>query len=130
MLPQRRPPLLLRSAAFGAALAVAAAGSGTPMCANLFAQALEPCTMHRHGDHAAAVASGQIAAQPASPSCHRDDLAAGCASAGTCPSAAPVTSSRVSTDVALTCPSLDRGEAAPASLHSFVAPPLSPPPQA
>jgi hypothetical protein len=100
------------------------------MCTNLFAQTLEPCAMHPHGDHPAAVAGGQITAQPASSSCHPGDLAAGCASAGTCPSGAPVTSSLVSTDVALACPSLDRGEAAPASLHSFVAPPLSPPPQA
>jgi hypothetical protein len=100
------------------------------MCANLFAQALEPCAMRMHGHHAARVAGAQGTAQPASPSCHPDDLGAGCASAGTCPSGGPLASSLVSTEVALAAPSPDRGEATPASLHSFVAPPLSPPPQA
>ncbi len=130
MLWQRRPPLLLRSVAFGAALAVASAGSGAPMCANLFAQALEPCAMHMHGDHAAGVVGGQVTAQPASPSCHPGDLGTGCASAGTCPSSGPLASSLISSEVAFACPSADREEGTPASLHSFVAPPLSPPPQA
>jgi hypothetical protein len=130
MLWPRRPPLVLRSIACGAALAVASAGSGAPMCANLFAQALEPCAMHLHGAHAAGVASGQVTAQPAAPSCHPGDLGAGCASAGTCPSGGPLASSLISTAVAFARASADRGDATPASLHSFVAPPLSPPPQA
>jgi hypothetical protein len=100
------------------------------MCANLFAQALEPCAMHMHGDQASGVTGGQLTAQPASPSCHPGDLGSGCASAGTCPSGGPIASSLVPSAVALAWPSPDRGEATPASLHSFVAPPLSPPPQA
>jgi hypothetical protein len=130
MLWQRRPPLLLRSVAFGAALAVASAGSGAPMCANLFAQALEPCAMHIHGDHAVGVAGARLTAQPASPSCHPGDFGGGCASAGTCPSGGPLAASLISTEVVLAGPSADRGEATPASLHCFVAPPPSPPPQA
>jgi len=102
---QRRPPPLLRSVAFGAALAVASVGSGAPMCANLFAQALAPCAMHGHGDHAAGAAGARLTAQPASPSCHPGDLGAGCATAGTCPSGGPLASSLISTEVVLACPS-------------------------
>ncbi len=102
------------------------------MCATLLAQALEPCAMHTHGDHARGVtaAGGQIMAQSASPSCHPGDLGSGCASAGRCPSGGPLDSSPMPTEVALAGPSVDGGDATPASLHSFVAPPLSPPPQA
>src|SRR5260370_28200422 len=100
------------------------------MCANLFAQALAPCAMHGHGDHAAGAAGARLTAQPASPSCHPGDLGAGCATAGTCPSRVPLASSLISTAVVLASPSADRGAPAPASPHSFVPPPLPPPPHA
>ena len=99
------------------------------MCANLFTQALEPCAMHVHRDHARALTGGQVTAQQVPAACHPGELGAACASGGTCPSGGPLAASLISTQIALVQAAPERAEAPPPSLRSFVAPPLAPPPQ-
>lgn len=122
----------LRSLVAVAALAVAAAG-GVPMCVNLIAQAMVPCTMHTEHAGSPAHRFGAVTVTPAPSSdagCHGDAQSSGCATGGTCPSggsAAPVPGAQVLGDAV---PDHKMVFAAAAAHPSFVAPPLPPPPQA
>src|SRR5712691_11462752 len=89
----RRHSLPFRTVAAAAALVVAVAGGGVPMCVSLLAQAVAPCEMHsgHHGaaahEHAAHVAV--LAAQPSGQACHQGTTGLGCAAGTACPTAGP-----------------------------------------
>jgi hypothetical protein len=125
-------PMLIRVLAVAAALAVAAQGGGMPMCVSLLAEATTPCAMHTHT--APPAQSAHVAMVSAAPSghgaCHAAAANLGCANGGACPingTAAPVWAK-----VSAAPPAASRTEIlGPASaLKSYLAPPLSPPPQA
>lgn len=122
-----------RSLAAVAALAVAAAGGGVPMCVSLIARATAPCTMHTEhaGSPAHRFAAATVNAAPSGDaSCHGDAESPGCATGGTCPSggsAAPVPGAQA---LGVAAPDHTTVLAAAAAHPSFVAPPLPPPPQA
>jgi len=128
----RRYPMLVRSLASAAALAVAAQGGGAPMCVSLIAKAVEPCAMHTHG--AASAHDFDVATLSPAPlgndACHADAESLGCAAGGTCPTGGPVA------PVSATPPPALRASICVAPLgiasrfHSYLAPPPSPPPQA
>ena len=127
----RRYPMLVRSLASAAALAVAAQGGGVPMCVSLIAKAVEPCAMHTHG---AASKHFHLATlsptPPGNGACHADAASLGCAAGGTCPTggtAAPAWSTvliepRAASRTAALGPS--------SALTSYLPPPLATPPQA
>src|SRR5439155_4013416 len=129
-----RAPSGLRAIRLAVALSVATAGSGLPMCVSLLAQAAAPCEMHsgyngaathEHAAHLAAVvaqASGQMR--------HQDAAGLGCAAGSTCPTGSPATGIWAKVSVGLRAETRT-GVLRPAStLISYLAPPLSPPPQA
>ena len=128
-----RVPSGLRAIRLAVALSVATAGSGLPMCVSLLAQAAAPCEMHsgyngaathEHAAHLAAVvaqASGQM--------CHQDAAGLGCAAGSTCPTGSPAAGvwANVSVDVRTASRT---GVLGPSTTFvSYLAPPLSPPPQ-
>ena len=131
MTPYRYPFAFRRLTAV-AALAVAAAG-GVPMCVNLIARAMVPCSMHTEHAGSPAHHFGAVTVTPASSSdagCHGDAQSPTCATGGTCPSggsAAPVPGAQALGDAV---PDHKTVLAAAAAHPSFVAPPLPPPPQA
>jgi len=124
----------LRAIRLAVAVSVATAGSGLPMCISLLAQAAAPCDMHsdhngaathEHSAHLAA-----LVAQPSGQACHQDATGLGCATGSTCPSGGPATLAWAKVPIALRAESRT-GVLRPASaLISYLAPPLSPPPQA
>jgi len=137
MKTRRRYPMLVRSLASAAALAVAAQGGGVPMCVSLIAEAATPCAMHRpaaspaHDAHVATLSAATLSAAPSGhEACHADAANFGCAVGGTCPTGGAAVPAFAAP--ALTVASLGRAPAlAVGRGHaSFVAPPLPPPPQA
>ena len=131
----RRHSLTLRTVAAAAALVVAAAGSGVPMCVSLLAQAVAPCEMHSGDigaaahDHAAHVVA---VAAPASgqSSCHQDVAGLGCAAGSACPTAGPAAPAPATVPIGVRVASHTGALGPAANLISYLAPPLSPPPQA
>ena len=129
-----RAPTALRVLCLGVGLSVGTAGSGLPMCLSLLAQVAAPCDMHpgHNGaathDHAAHFAA--LVAQGSGQACHQDAAGLGCATGSACPTGSPATA--VCAKVAVGVRALSRVSVAGPSttLASYLAPPLSPPPQA
>ena len=130
----RRHSLALRAAAAAAALAVAAAGGGLPMCISLLAHAGAPCAMHSARNDAAMLGQAPqltaVVAQAPVHACHPDAAGLGCVAGSACATAGPAAPAGAKVLVAVRGPSWV-GVPGPASaLASYLAPPLSPPPQA
>src|SRR5213593_325393 len=124
----------LRAIRLAVALSVATAGSGLPMCVGLLAQAAAPCDMHSAHNGAAtherAAHLAALVAQPSGQACHQDVTGIGCAAGSTCPTGSPATAVWAKVSVGLRAASLT-GVLGPASTFaSYIASPLSPPPQA
>ena len=126
-----RHPLLVRIIVANVAHAAAAQAGGAPMCASLVAELAAPCAMHIHqaarphnGDNAtqSVVTSGHEA-------CRADAATPGCLTGGACTSG---TAAPVGARVPVAPRAASRtGVLGPVSaLISYLAPPLSPPPQA
>src|SRR5437773_1805573 len=128
----------LRAIRLAVALSVATAGSGPPMCVSLLAQAAAPCDMH--SDHSgapththAAHLAGHLAAlvaQPSGQACHQDASGLGCAAGSTCPTGSPATGVWAKLSVGLRAASRTGVLGPSTTFVSYLAPPLSPPPQA
>ena len=134
MIHYSRAPTALRVIRLAVTLSVGTAGSGLPMCVSLLAQAAAPCDMHsgHNGaathEHAAHLAA--LVAQGSGQACHQDAAGLGCAAGSTCPTGSPATGVWAKVSVGLRAESRT-GVLTPAStLISYLAPPLSPPPQA
>ena len=129
-----RAPLASRSVALAVALSIAATGSGLPMCLSLLAQAAAPCAMHsvsRGGaPHEHAPQFAALVAQTAGHACHQDAAGLSCTAGSTCPTGGPAAPVWAGTPVALDG-ACRIGVLGPvAAFASYLAPPLSPPPQA
>ncbi len=104
------------------------------MCLSLLAQAAAPCDMHSGHNGAAthehtAQFAALVAQAPGQP-CHPDAAGLGCAAGSACPTAGPAAPAWARVPVAPQASSR-MGVLGPASaLVSYLAPPLSPPPQA
>jgi len=133
-MPYSRAPTALRAIRFAVALSVATAGSGLPMCVSLLAQAAAPCDMHsghngaathEHAAHAAA-----LVAQSLGQACHQDATGLGCAAGSTCPTGSPATAVWAEVSVGVRAASRTGVLGPNTTFVSYLAPPLSPPPQA
>jgi len=104
------------------------------MCLSALAQAVAHCAMHRdghhQGGHAVASLSLQLVAPDGAQSCHADADGLGCSGATVCPAAGPAVHAGADVPVAVRSVSRMAAPASAASLLSYVAPPLAPPPQA
>jgi hypothetical protein len=129
-----RAPIALRAVSLAVTLSVATAGSGLPMCISPLAQAVAPCDMHsghngaatpEHRAHRAA-----LVAQGSGQACHQDAAGLGCAAGSTCSSGGPATLAWAKVWVALRAASLTGVLGPDSAFVSYLAPPLSPPPQA
>ena len=124
----------LRAMCLAVALSVGTAGSGLPMCISLLAQAATPCDMHsgHNGgatyEHAAHLVA--LVAQASGQMCHQDAAGLGCAAGSTCPTGSPATGVWAKVSVGLRAESRTRVLRPGSTLISYLAPPLSPPPQA
>ena len=134
MMRSSRAPIALRAICLAAALSVASAGSGLPMCVTSFAQVAVPCEMHSGHNGAAthdhAARGAVLVAQPSGQTCHQDAAGLGCVAGSTCPTGSPAAEvwAHVAVDVR---PASRTGVLGPDStFNSYLAPPLSPPPQA
>ena len=124
----------VRAICLAVALSVATAGSGLPMCVSLLAQAAAPCDMHSGHNGAAthehAVHLAALVAQGSGQACHQDAAGLGCAAGSTCPTGSPATGVWANVSVGLRAESRTRVLRPASTLISYLAPPLSPPPQA
>ena len=129
-----RAPTPVRAVCLAVALSAATAGSGLPMCVSLLAQAAAPCDMHsRHNgaathEHAAHLAA--LVAQGLGQACHQDAASLGCAAGSTCPTGSPATAVWAKVSVGLRAASRTGVLGPDTTFVSYLAPPLSPPPQA
>ena len=125
--------LALRAIALVTALSLTATSGGLPMCLSALAQAVAHCAMHgdRHqrGGHAVASLSLQLVAPDGPQSCHADADGLGCSGASVCPAAGPAMTAGADLPVAVRNLSRAAAPASTASLLSYLAPPLAPPPQ-
>ena len=129
-----RAPVVLRSTALAVALCIATAGSGLPMCLSLVAQIATPCAMHLR-NHAGAthehtVELAALVAQAPGQACHPNAGDLGCAAGSACPTSGPAAPAWSRVPVALRTASRMEALGPAAALVSYLAPPLSPPPQA
>ena len=129
-----RAPTAVRTICLTVALSVATAGSGLPMCVSLLAQAAAPCDMHSGHNGAAthehAVHLAALVAQGSGQACHQDATGLGCAAGTTCPTGSPAAAVWAKMSVGLRA-ALRTGVLGPdTTFVSYLAPPLSPPPQA
>ena|SRR5712692_9905105 len=130
----RRHSLPFRTVAAAAALVIAAASSGVPMCVSLLAQVLAPCEMHSGHiraaahDHTAHVVA--VSAPESGQTCHQDTAGIGCAAGSACPTAGPAAPAWTNVLAGVPIGSSTGALGPAANLISYVAPPLSPPPQA
>ena len=129
-----RAPTALRALCLAVALSVATAGSALPMCVSLLAQAAAPCDMHSghngaatHG-HAAHLAA--LVAQASAQACHQDAAGLGCAAGSTCPTGGAATPAWAKVSVGVRAASRTGVLGPSTTFVSYLAPPLSPPPQA
>ena len=129
-----RAPTPLRAIRLAVALSVATLGSGLPMCVSLLAQAAAPCDMHsghngapthQHAAHLAA-----LVAQPSGQACHQDATGLGCAAGSTCPTGGPATGVWATVLVGVHVASRPGVPETSTAFASYLAPPISPPPQA
>ena len=124
----------LRAMCLAVALSVGTAGSGLPMCVSLLAQAAAPCDMHSGHDGGATYEHAThlvaLVAQASGQMCHQDAAGLGCAAGSTCPTGSPATGVRAKASVGLRAESRTRVLRPASTLISYLAPPLSPPPQA
>jgi hypothetical protein len=129
-----RAPTLLRGISLALSLSVATAGSGLPMCLTLLAQAAAPCDMHsghsgasthQHAAHLAA-----LMAQPSGQGCHQDAAGLGCAAGTSCPTGGLATPAWAKVSVGVRSASRTEVQGSNSAFVSYLAPPLSPPPQA
>src|SRR6059036_4137551 len=124
----------LQAIRLAVALSVATAGSGLPMCVSLLAQAAAPCDMHsghnRGATHEHAAHLTALVAQGSGQACHEDAAGLGCAAGSTCPTGSPATAVWAKVSVGLRAASRTGVLGPSSSLVSYLAPPLSPPPQA
>ena len=129
-----RAPTPLRAIRLAVALSVASAGSGLPMCVSLLAQAAAPCDMHsghnRAPTHTHAAYLVAVVAQASGQMCHQDAAGLGCAAGTTCPTGGPATPAWAKVLVGLRAASRTGVLGPSPTFVSYVAPPLSPPPQA
>src|SRR5436309_11766521 len=129
-----RAPAALRAICLAAALSVATAGSGLPMCVSLLAQAAAPCDMHSGHNgaptHKNAADLAALIAQPSGQACHQDATGLGCAAGSTCPTGSPAMGVRAKMSVGLRAASRTGVLGPDTTFVSYFAPPLSPPPQA
>src|SRR2546426_2776835 len=129
-----RAPTALRACRLAVALSVAAAGSGLPMCVSLLAQAAAPCDMHSSHNSAAthehAAHLTALVARGSGQAGHEDAAGLGCAAGSTCPTGSPATAVWAKVSVGLPAASRTGVLGPSSSLVSYLAPPLSPPPQA
>src|SRR5205823_5738646 len=116
------------------ALSVATAGSGLPMCVSLLAQAAAPCDMHSGHNgtstHKHAARATALVAQPSGQTCHQEAAGLGCAAGTTCPTGGPATAVWAKVAVGVLAPSRTGVLGPSTTFVSYLAPPLSPPPQA
>lgn len=123
-----------RTMAGAIALVVATAGSGLPMCASLLVQAAAPCPMH--APHSVVTTAGApstalvLAAHSPANACHQDDAGPGCATGGACPASGSATPAQPGVGLAAEPPARRALWSRCLAHGSFLAPPLSPPPQA
>jgi hypothetical protein len=128
------PGIAVRTTTLAAALAVMMSGGGMPMCLTLLSQAAAPCDMHGHhpAHHGPALAgaSVQLVGPSSAHRCHQDAGAVGCGAGQSCPAGGPAapTAGAPVVDAWDTARALPVGATAPPA--SYLAPPLSPPPQA
>src|SRR5436309_9830649 len=129
---RHRYPTLVRTVAATVALVAAVQGSGVPMCASLLAEATAPCAMHLPGIHGTHHASGAtlVAAPAGQGACHVDAASLGCAAGGTCPTGGTAAPAWLNMPIAPRVASRTGAPGPSATLISFLAPPLAPPPQA
>ena len=123
----------LRAIALVTAVSLTATSGGLPMCLGALAQAVARCAMHldgHHGDHAAASPSLRLVSPDTGQPCHPDAAGTGCAAGSACPAAGPAMVAAAEIPVAVRNVSRAAAPASPASLFSYLAPPLAPPPQA
>ncbi len=129
-----RVPTGLRAIRLAVALSVGTAGSSLPMCVSLVAQAAAPCDMHsgHNGaathEHAAHLAA--LVAQGSGQACHQDAAGLGCAAGSTCPTGSAATTAWAKVSVGLRAASRTGVLGPDTTFVSYLAPPLSPPPQA
>jgi hypothetical protein len=129
-----RAPIALRAICLAVALSVTTAGSVLPMCVSLLAQAAAPCDMHSgHNGAAMHKHAGRLAAlvaQASGQACHQDAAGLGCAAGGGCPTSGVAVPAWLRVPVAIRAPSRMGVLGSVSALVSYLAPPLSPPPQA
>lgn len=128
----RRAPAF-RSLAAAALVGFTWAGSGLPMCLSLVQQAGQSCPMHGQLQHGSGTDVWQpvvVSHAPANHSCHPGNLGLGCTAVDACPSAGAAAPAWAAVVIAIGGTARESGWAQPVELLSFLAPPLSPPPQA
>lgn len=128
------PRYLGRPLPLAALVAVLSSGTGLPMCLSLGQRAGKPCPMHEaqhehgSGTHTSHIVS--VAAATPDHTCHPGDVGLGCASVGACPSTSVAAPAWTAVPVGPGGAAVDLLWAPAGVLVSFLAPPLSPPPQA
>src|SRR5439155_11288535 len=124
----------LRAIALVTAVSLTATSGALPMCLSALAQAVAQCAMHHEahhpGDHTPASSSPQLVSPHTGQPCHPDAGRTGCAAGSACPAAGPAMVAAAEIPVAVRNVSRVAAPASPASLLSYLAPPLAPPPQA
>ncbi len=134
MLHRASGRLALRAIALVTAVSLTATSGGLPMCLSALAQAVAHCAMHgdghHQGGHAVASLSPQLVAPDGPQSCHVEGDGLGCSGASVCPAAGPAVPAGADLPVAVRSVSRAAAPGSTASLLSYLAPPLAPPPQA
>src|SRR5439155_26759084 len=133
MLHSVRGHLALRAIALVTAVSLKATSGGLPMCLSALTQAVAHCAMHGEGHHQdghAVSLSLQLVAANGSQSCHPDADGLGCSGARVCPAVGPAVPAGADLPMAVRSVSRAAAPASAASLLSYLAPPLAPPPQA
>ena len=126
--------LALRAIALVTAVSLTATSGGLPMCLSALAQAVAHCAMHHEvhhpGDHRAGSPSLRLVSPDTGQPCHPDADGLGCSGASVCPAAGPAMAAGADVPMAVRSVSRAAAPASTASLLSYLAPPLAPPPQA
>src|SRR3989442_14877490 len=134
MLHRVRGHLAIRAIALATAVFLTATSGALPMCLSALAQAVAQCAMHHEahhpGDHPPASSSPQLVSPHTGLPCAPDAGGTGCAAGSACPAAGPAMVAAAEIPVAVRNVSRVAAPASPASLLSYLAPPLAPPPQA
>ena len=125
--------MTLRGMAVAVTLAVTTTGGAAPMCFDLLMQTIAPCGMHagRHGTSESATAPqlAQVVPHASELACHTDRSGLGCTTGHACPTAGPAASVMAQPPTDLRDVSRLPVVGPSLSFISYLAPPLSPPPQ-